>query len=205
MKVLVACEFSGVVRNAFNSRGHEAFSCDLLDSLDNSDYHIKGNVLDILDYGWDLMIAHPPCTYLCNSGVRWLHLSKKAKAYGSEPSQEEADRLNERWAQLEDASKFFYDLLNAPIPKICVENPVPHKYAELPRYDQKVQPWMFGHPEKKGTCFWLKNLDPLQPTKLLKPPYEARVANESPGPDRWMRRSITYQGIADAMAQQWTA
>lgn len=189
MRVLVACEFSGVVRDAFRRLGHEAFSCDVLDSLDNSNYHIKGDVLEVLHDGWDLMIAHPPCTYLCNSGVRWL--SPRTNANDS------------RWFHLARATEFFYQLLNAPIPKICIENPVPHKYAELPPYDQKVQPWMFGHPEKKGTCFWLKNLDPLQPTNLLKPPFKARVANESPGQDRWMRRSITYQGIADAMAEQW--
>lgn len=189
MRVLVACEFSGVVREAFRKRGHDAYSCDLLDSLDKSQYHFTTDVLNIIrDFHWDLMIAHPPCTYLCNSGVRWL----------GDPR----DNL-ERWEQLQLASDFFYQLLNAPINKICIENPVPHKYGGLPRYDQKVQPWMFGHAEKKGTCFWLKNLPLLVPTNIVPPPYKARSHMESPGPDRWMRRSITYQGIADAMASQW--
>lgn len=151
MRVLVACEFSGVVREAFRARGHAAVSCDLLPSLDNSDQHIQGNVLEVLDDGWDLMIAHPPCTYLCNSGSKHLYLGGK-KENGPDPA---------RWQKMYEAESFFNEMLNAPIEKICVENPVPFGYASIRRYDQKVQPWMFGHPEKKGTCFWLKNLDPL--------------------------------------------
>lgn len=132
-----------------------------------------------------MMIAHPPCTYLCNSGSRWLH--------------EQSDR----WNKLQEATDFFYHLWMAPIEKICIENPVPHYHANLPEYTQLIQPWMFGHEEKKGTCLWLKNLPKLVPTKIMdirKP----RVHMESPGPDRWKRRSITYQGIAAAMAEQWS-
>lgn len=188
MRVLVACEFSGVVRRAFKAKGHDAWSCDLLESMDSSSFHIKGDVLGILNDGWDLMIAHPPCTYLCNSGVRWL----------GEPSDNP-----ERWEALQKASDFFYQLLNAPINKICIENPVPHKYGGLPPYTQKVQPWMFGHGETKATCLWLKNLPLLITTDVVEG-REARVHKMGPSKDRGLLRSITYQGIADAMAEQWT-
>ena len=199
MKVLIACEFSGVVRNAFSKKGHEAYSCDLLPADDNSPYHYQCDVLDILDEGWDLMIAHPPCTYFTNSGVCWL-TGKNAK--------------EGRWEELNKAAKFFNALLDAPIPKICIENPIPHKYAIERiggrKYTQIIQPYMFGHKETKATCLWLKGLEPLKPTTDLKaetmalPPAERqRLHWLPPSEDRWKLRSITYQGIADAMAEQW--
>jgi hypothetical protein len=185
MKVLVACEFSGIVREAFAKRGHDAWSCDLLPT-EQPGNHIQGNVLDILDKGWDLMIAHPPCTYLCNSGVRWL---------AGDPI---------RLACMKDGCWFFNQLLNAPIPKICIENPIPHKYARaiIGDYTQLIQPWQFGHGETKATCLWLKNLPKLQPTNIVSG-RKAKVHKMPPSADRWKKRSMTYQGIADAMANQW--
>ena len=199
MRVLVACEYSGRVREAFRAQGHDAWSCDLLPADDDSPYHYKGNVLDIIDDGWDMMIAHPPCTYFTNSGVSWL--TGKNKIEG-------------RWEQLDEAAVFFNRLLDSNIPKICIENPIPHKYA-LERiggrkYNQLIQPYMFGHKETKATCFWLKGLDPLVPTTDLKAETMALPARERqrlhwlpPSPDRWKLRSMTYQGVADAMAKQW--
>ena len=199
MKVLVACEYSGRVREAFRAQGHDAWSCDLLPADDDSPYHYEGDVLDIIDDGWDLMIAHPPCTYFTNSGVSWL--TGKNKIEG-------------RWEQLDEAAVFFNRLLDSDIPKICIENPIPHKYA-LERiggrkYNQLIQPYMFGHKETKATCFWLKGLDPLVPTTDLKAETMALPARERqrlhwlpPSEDRWKLRSMTYQGVADAMAKQW--
>jgi len=188
-RILVACEFSGIVREAFRRRGYDAWSCDLLPSEDHSRYHIQGDVVDILSDGWDLMIAHPPCTYLCNSGVRWLH------------------ERPERWEKLEEAAEFFRTLLNAPIEHICVENPIPHRYAvdRIGRkYDQIIQPWMFGDNESKATCLWLKNLPPLKPLITEKPDnVRQRIWKLPPSPDRWKERSRTYLGIADAMAEQF--
>jgi hypothetical protein len=187
MKVLVGCEFSQVVTKAFRDRGFEAYSCDLLPTEGNSDWHIQGDVLDYLEDGWDLAVFFPPCTYLCNSGVRWLYTQKGR-----------LDKLN-------NAAVFFRKLLNAPIPKICAENPIPHTYAIAiigRKYDQLIQPWMFGHGETKATCLWLKNLPKLEPTNIVNG-REGRVWKESPGKDRWKRRSRTYQGIAEAMAEQW--
>lgn len=152
MKVLVACEFSGIVREAFRKRGHDAWSCDLLDAEDGSPYHIKGDVLEALGDGWALMIAHDPCTYQCNSGVRWLH---------ERPS---------RWGLLRESCVFTRKLLDAPIRGICRENPIPHKYAVeiIGRgYDQIIQPRYFGEPYLKATCFWLKGLPLLKPTKVI--------------------------------------
>tara|TARA_R100000315_G_scaffold44154_2_gene19690 strand:+ start:497 stop:1114 length:618 start_codon:yes stop_codon:yes gene_type:complete len=199
MRVLVACEYSGRVREAFRAKGHDAWSCDLLPADDDSPYHYEGDVLDIIDDGWDLMIAHPPCTYFTNSGVCWL--TGKNKIEG-------------RWEHLDEAAVFFNRLLDADIPKICVENPIPHKYAIERiggrKYTQLIQPYMFGHKETKATCFWLKGLDPLVPTTDLKaetmalPPRERqRLHWLPPSPDRWKLRSVTYQGVADAMAEQW--
>ena len=195
MKVLVACEFSGVVRESFRKLGHDAWSCDLLPSDDNSKYHIQDDVLNHLNDGWDLMIAHPPCTFLCNSGVS--HLSKD-------------DFQQPRWDELRKASEFFKALLNCNIPIICIENPIPHKYGQLPKYTQIIQPYQFGHPERKATCLWLKNLPKLEPTKdvkeeMLKLPKKEsqRIHYTSPGKDRWKIRSRTFQGIANAMANQW--
>ena len=186
LKVLVACEFSGVVRDAFRARGFDAWSCDLLPCKSNSRYHFQGNVLKIINkYSWDLMIAHPPCTRLCNSGVRWL---------------------NERnlWVDMDKACEFFNVLKDANISKICVENPIPHKYAvkKIGKYDQLIQPWQFGHGETKATCFWLKNLPKLKPTNIVAG-REQRIFNMPKTHDRGLLRSITYQGVADAMAEQW--
>ena len=194
MRVLVACEFSGIVRDAFIARGHYAKSVDLLPT-ERPGPHYQGDILDFIKStnGWDLMIAHPPCTYLTNSGVRWLYGGK-----GTVPDEE-------RWYHMEQAASFFYRLLNANIPKIAVENPVMHKYAiEIigRKQDQIIQPWQFGHGETKGTGLWLKNLPKLVPTNIVdgrKP----RVHSASPGPNRWKERSITYTGIAEAMAEQW--
>lgn len=193
LRVLVACEYSGRVREAFRKLGHEAWSCDLLPSDDNSPYHVIGDVREMLD-GWDLIIAHPPCTYLTNAGVRWL----------SDP---------ERWDKMREGAALFLDILNAPAPRICVENPILHKYAVAiigRRQDQVLQPWMFGHTESKATCLWLKNLPPLEPTnnvkaEMLKLPknVQQRLFHLPPGPERWKLRSLTYQGIADAFAAQW--
>ena len=186
MKILVACEFSGIIREAFAERGHDTWSCDLLPS-EIEGQHFQINVVDILNFGWDLMIAHPPCTYLCNSGVRWLHEGFQ------------------RWWKLEKAASFFRRLLQAPIPHIVVENPIPHKYAVEfigRQYDQIIQPWQFGHGETKATCLWLKNLPLLKPTNIVEGRIP-RIHHEPPSSDRWKNRSRTYQGIAKAMAEQW--
>jgi len=188
MKVLIACEFSGIVRDAFAKIGHDAWSCDLLPS-ERPGKHIQCDVRDVLDNGWDMMIAHPPCTYLANSGVRWLY------------------EKPERWKKLEEAAKFFKTLLNAPIHFIAIENPIPHKYAiELigRKYDQLIQPWQFGEPYSKATCLWLKNLPPLKSTKIIpKNQVKQQVWKEPPSKERWKNRSRTYPGIAEAMAEQW--
>ncbi len=186
MKVLIACEFSGIVREAFLAKGHDAWSCDLL-STEIPGNHIIGDVLAVLDKGWDMMIAHPPCTYLANSGVRWLYEQSK------------------RWIDLIDGAVFFRRLLTANISQIGIENPIPHKYAvEIigEKYDQLIQPYQFGHGETKATCLWLKNLPNLQPTKLVNG-REQKMWKLPPTDDRWKLRSKTYQGIADAMAEQW--
>jgi hypothetical protein len=182
MRVLVGCEFSGIVRDAFIARGHEAYSCDLLDSEKPSKNHIKGDVLDILDDDdWDLGIFHPPCTYLCVSGARWFK-----------------DRQQEQ----KDALSFVKTLMEAPIPRTCIENPISVISTKIRKPDQIIQPWMFGHGETKATCLWLKNLPKLQPTNIVSG-RENRVHNMSPGPRRGLERSRTYQGIAKAMADQW--
>jgi hypothetical protein len=189
MRVLIACEFSGIVRRAFAARGHEAWSCDLLPSDDRTDFHIVGDARDILNDGWDLlMVAHPPCTRLCNSGVRWL-----------------AER--NLWPELKDAADLFSAFWNAPIERICVENPVMHKHAKALIHNymapaQSVQPWQFGHGETKRTCLWLRNLPKLTPTNIVEG-REARVHRMPPGPNRWRERSRFFPGIADAMADQW--
>lgn len=186
MRVLVACEFSGIVRDAFIARGHDAISADLLPS-ERPGPHYTGDVLDFLrDMGpgfFDLMIAHPPCTYLAVSGARWF-----------------AER---RWEQSE-ALGFVQLLLNAPVPRIALENPVSIISSRIRKPDQIIQPWMFGHPETKATCLWLKNLPKLEPTNIVEG-RAARVHREPPSPDRWKNRSRTLQGIADAMAEQWGA
>ncbi len=184
MKVLIACEFSGIVRDAFIAKGHDAISCDLLPT-ERPGPHIQDNVLEILGNGWDLMIAHPPCTRLCNSGVQWL-------------------KKRNLWPDLMQACEFFLCLKNAPVDKVCVENPIPHGYARqwIGEYTQIVQPWQFGHGETKATCLWLKGLPRLQPTNIVSG-REARIHKLPPSKDRAKLRSITPRGIADAMADQW--
>jgi hypothetical protein len=194
-KVLVACEFSGVVRRAFRRQGYDAWSCDILPAEDGSKYHIQGDVMDVLDDGWDLMIAHPPCTYLANSGVSWLY------------------RQEGRWDSMKEGAQFFKSLLNADIPQIAIENPIMHKYAkEIIGKDktQVIQPWMFGHSEQKATCLWLKNLPVLQETHNVKEEMLALPDNQRqrlhhlpPSKNRWKLRSKTFEGIAEAMAEQW--
>jgi len=191
MNVLVACEFSGVVRDAFIRRGHNAISCDLLPS-ESQGPHIQGDVTNLLKMQWDLMIAHPPCTYLCNSGVRWLF---------NEDGSNDADR----WYNMRESVRLFRWLLDADIPRIAIENPVMHGHASRlikSPHAQSIQPWQFGHGETKRTCLWLKNLPPLEPTNVVEG-RDARIHMMSPGPDRGKKRSVTYQGIADAMADQW--
>jgi len=197
MRVLVACEYSGTVRDAFINAGHDAVSCDLLPT-DKIGPHYQGDVFDIINDGWDLMIAHPPCTYLTNSGVTWLH---------KDPS---------RWEKLDEGAAFFKALLDAKIPMIAVENPIMHKYAKERiggvKQAQVIQPWMFGHLEQKATCLWLKGLPKLVETKNVKEKMLQLPKNQRerlhylpPSKDRWKIRSKTYQGIANAMASQWGA
>jgi len=196
-KVLIACEFSGVVRRAFRDAGHDAWSCDLLPAEDGSNQHVVGDAREILDWGWDLLIvAHPPCTRLCNSGVRWLTKPPKGKT------------LEQMWQELEEAADLFSAFWNAPIERICIENPVMHKHAKtrIKNYEdfaQSIQPWQFGHGETKRTCFWLKNLTPLKATNIVAG-REARIHRMPPGPDRWRERSRFFPGVAVAMASQWS-
>lgn len=198
LKVLVACEFSGTVRDAFLERGHDAWSCDLLPDERGSNRHIRGDVRDILDERWDMIIvAHPPCTRLCNSGVRWL----------SEPPP--GRTRAEMWDELRAGADLFSTLWSAPAPHVAVENPVMHRHAKalIRGYAppaQSVQPWQFGHPETKRTCLWLKNLPPLRPTNVVAG-REARVHRMPQGPNRWRERSRFFPGIAAAMADQWPA
>jgi len=180
MKVLVACEYSGTVRDAFLAAGHIALSCDLLPS-DAPGPHLQGDVREVLEMGWDLMIAHPPCTHLAVSGARWFHLKQQEQ---------------------QEALQFVRLLLEAPIPRIALENPVSIISSRICKPDQTIQPWQFGHGETKATCLWLKNLPPLEPTNIVDG-REARIHRMPPSPMRWKERSKTYQGIADAMAQQW--
>jgi hypothetical protein len=180
MRVLVACEYSGTVRDAFRARGHDAMSCDLLPT-DVPGPHYQGDVQEILRDGWDLMIAHPPCTHLAVSGARWFHLKL----------QEQADALD-----------FVRLLMGSPIPRIAVENPVSIISSRIRKPDQIIQPWQFGHGETKATCLWLKGLPKLKPTNIVDG-REARIHRLPPSQDRWKIRSTTYSGIAAAMADQW--
>lgn len=182
MLVLVACEYSGRVRDAFTRKGHFAMSCDLLPS-ETPGHHYRGDVREILGNGWDLMICHPPCTHLAVSGAR--HFAEK-QASGVQ----------------QEALAFVQMLLDAPIPHICLENPVSIISSRIRKPDQIIQPWQFGHGETKATCLWLKGLPPLVPTDIVEG-REAKVHRMPPGPDRWKDRSRTYQGIANAMADQW--
>lgn len=181
MNVLVACEYSGIVRDAFIKRGHYAMSCDLLPT-ERPGPHFQGSVLGgMLEDGWDLMIAHPPCTHLAVSGSRWFQ-----------------DKLKEQ----AEALDFVRALMAAPIPRIAIENPVSVISSHIRKPDQIIQPWQFGHGETKATCLWLKGLPKLTPTNIVEG-REARIHRMPPGPDRWKNRSRSYQGIADALAAQW--
>lgn len=194
MKVLIACEFSGRVRDAFKAKGHEAISCDLLPT-EQAGLHFQGDVLDYINYGFDLMIAHPPCTYLSVAGLHW---NKK---------------IDGRQQKTEEAFEFFMKLYNSPIDKVCVENPVGYVNTHFRKPNQTINPFQFGHPERKRTCLWLKNLSLLQPTNEVEPEKPVYVCKSgrplyfvdamSPSKERWKLRSITFQGIADAMAEQW--
>jgi hypothetical protein len=191
MRILIACEFSGKVRDAFTKIGHEATSCDILPT-DVPGSHYQGNVLDILNDGWDMMIAHPPCTYLSNAGARFLYPNKVLN--------------NERLLKGLEAKQFFMLLHKANIPKICIENPIPSTIYGLPKYSQFVQPYEHGHPFKKKTCFWLKNLPILQPTDIVNERESSKIAGNwfnKGGKDRQKNRAKTFQGIANAMAAQW--
>jgi len=191
MKILIACEYSGVVRDAFIKSGHDAMSCDILPT-DTPGPHYQGDVMDIINDGWDLMIAHPPCTYLSNAGARFLYPKGVLNQ----------DRLQKGM----EAKKFFMALINAPIPKICVENPIASTIYDLPKYTQYIEPYEFGHPFKKRTCLWLKDLPPLMATMLVCKTESTKIPGNwfnKGGKDRQKNRAKTFQGIADAMAQQW--
>ena len=180
MRVLIACEFSGAVRDAFIRRGHHAVSCDLLPP-ETDGLHYQGDVRDILNDGWDMMIAHPPCTHLAVSGARWFK-----------------DKQQEQ----QEALTFVRTLMVAPIERIAIENPISIISSKIRKPDQIIQPWQFGHGETKATCLWLKNIPKLKPTNIVEG-REARIHKMPPSPDRWKERSKTYQGIADALADQW--
>jgi site-specific DNA-cytosine methylase len=180
MKILVACEFSGIVRDAFAARGHEVWSCDLLPS-ETPGNHYQCDVQDILYEKWDMMIAHPPCTHLAVSGARWFK-----------------DKVNEQIGSL----NFVRQLLESPIPKIALENPISIISTKIRKPTQIIQPWMFGHGETKATCLWLKGLPRLKPTNIVSG-REQRIWKLPPSPDRWKERSRTFTGIASAMADQW--
>jgi len=183
VRVLIGCEFSGAVREAFRARGHDAWSCDILPAEDGSDRHIQGDVLGVLGDGWDLAVFHPPCTDLAVSGAR--HFAAKI-----------ADGRQGR------ALDFVRALLDAPIERIALENPVSVISSKIRKPDQIIQPWQFGHGETKATCLWLKNMPLLVPTDIVDG-REARIHRMAPGPNRWKERSRTYRGIAEAMADQW--
>ena len=191
MRVLVACEYSGKVRDAFAKLGHDAMSCDIIPT-DAPGKHYQGDVMDILHDGWDLMIAHPPCTYLSNAGARFLYPKGILN--------------NERLQKGLEAKVFFMALYNANIPRICIENPTPSKVYGLPQYSQTIQPYEYGHPFQKRTNLWLKGLPNLTPTKIVEERQSSKVPGNwfnKGGKDRQKNRAETFQGIADAMAEQW--
>jgi hypothetical protein len=183
MKVLVACEYSARVRDAFRRRDHDAWSCDLLECEGDPQWHLQQPVEEVLGNGWDLMIAHPPCTHLAISGARYFHRKQREQA---------------------EALDFVRLLMAAPIDRWCMENPVSVISSVIAPPSQIIQPWQFGHGETKATCLWLKNLPRLQPTNCVSG-RENRVWLMPPSADRWKDRSRTYEGIADAMADQWGA
>lgn len=194
MKILIGCEYSGVVRDAFLKLGHDVMSCDLLPT-DAPGPHYQGDIFDVINEGWDMAIFHPPCTYLTNSGVTWLHKDIT------------------RWPKLFEGAEFFKKLLNAPIPRIAIENPIMHKYSKSiigVQQTQVIQPWMFGHAESKATCLWLKGLPLLKETNNVKEEFLKRDKKDAqrihylpPSADRWKLRSTTFQGVAEAFASQW--
>lgn len=183
MRILVACEYSGRVRDAFRAEGHDAVSCDILPT-EAPGPHIQGDVLDQLGRGWDMLIAFPPCTHLCVSGARWW------------PQKREDGRQ-------QAAIEFFMKIATCPIPRKAIENPIGIMSSHWRKPDQIVQPWQFGHPESKATCLWLERLPPLMFTGIIRSGVESRIHRMPPGPDRAKKRSLTYQGIADAMGRQW--
>jgi len=196
MRVLIACEYSGAVRRAFRELGHDAWSCDLLPAEDGSEFHMRGDALQCLEWKegmnwgnrpshWNLMVAFPPCTNLCVSGARWF---PQKRSNGSQ----------------QQSIDFFMALVNAPIPRIAIENPIGIMSTLYRKPDQIIQPWQFGHGETKATCLWLKGLPLLVPTNIV-PGREAKVHMMPPGPNRGKERSRTYEGIARAMAAQWSA
>lgn len=188
MKVLVACEFSGIVREAFRAKGHDAWSCDILPSEDNSKYHIQDDVLNHLDEVWDLMIAHPPCTYLCNGSLNWIN------------------KQPERKDKMKKALEFFKKLIDSDIEKTAIENPIGKLSTLYRKPDQIVHAFDFGHPYTKDVCLWLKNLPKLIPTKKINPPYKTFDfwSSKRYTKNGGYKKSITFQGIAVAMAKQWT-
>lgn len=209
MKVLIGCEYSATVRDAFRARGHDAWSCDLRPTEGDPQWHIQDDLFHVLAgtrwslYGWDLAIFHPTCTFAANSGAKHLYNGMK-KSGGIN---------QDRWAKMEESTDFFRAVMAANIPRIAVENPIPHRHALERigrRYDQIIQPWQFGHPESKATCLWLEGLPELQPTKIVYDEMMAlpksernRIHYMPPGPNRQKERARFYQGFADAMADQW--
>ena len=197
MRVLVACEYSGIVRDAFRARGHDAWSCDILPTESEPRWHIQGDAIEAAySQQWDLLIGHPPCTYLANSGSKHLYegMSKNNGANG------------ERWARMGEGAGFFLALWNAPVERIALENPImlghPQRLFGIPKPTQVIQPWQFGHGETKAVCLWLKGLLPLRETNVVEG-REARVHRMAPGPNRQKERSRFFTGIAEAMADQW--
>ena len=191
MKVLIACEYSGIVRDAFTAKGHYAVSCDLLPT-ESPGMHREGDVLQMLSHGWDLMIAHPPCTFLSNAGA--VHLYPKGVLN------------NERLKKGMESKRFFMELFDSSIPLIAIENPIPSKIYGLPEYNQIIQPYEYGHPYQKKTCLWLKGLPKLKPTDILKQRQSTKIPGNwynKGGKNRQKNRAKTFQGIADAMADQW--
>lgn len=195
MRVLIACEFSGTVRSAFAALGHEAYSCDLLPS-EKTGNHYQCSVLDVLHLGWDLVVGHPPCTYLCNSGVRWLSIGGTIN--------------QQRYQHMKSGCDLFAAIYKSPVKMVAIENPVMHKFAreylqnhhQIPTHTQTIQPYQFGHGESKRTCLWLRGLPNLTPTNEVEG-REQRIWKLPPSEHRWKERSRTFQGIADAMANQW--